>query len=769
MRSAGFGKRLSFCVTVALVFSALAVGAAQALEEKQSYFVRAPKTGQWAEALGLQPRLNLDYGSFRWMELSKTDYERLAGSGADFTLESEAAQVRVRSFTFNPLVEGEPAIPAELRAPDGETGLHLIKLAGPPQDSWLKGLEVSGLRILQYYPHYTYLVWGGAVQTNASEALSFTRWQGRFHPAYKFGRGLEQAAGRIQNVAITIFNDGDIKKVLADIEALGGSYLRHFAAQPDNAFVTAVFILDASRLADVARLAPVWSIEYLSPRPGFDDENGAQILSGNYAGSPATPATGFYAWLTGKGIDGSSITWADVDTGLDGAHPDIAGRTPVYISYEGAGAANEDHDGHGSHTAGAIYGNPRGGTQITDPDGFYWGTGAAPQAGMVIQNALYGSYWPPVGGWQVLSKDSVTNGAIGSNNSWYTGASGAQGYSAAARTHDFMVRDANFDTAATAEPLVMVFSAGNSGDYGASTITEPKEAKNLISVGASDNYPRIGSSINGLASFSSRGPALDGRVLPNVIAPGEQTSSWNGTSANCGGTVPGDGAAYYNYCGGTSMAAPFVSGAAVLIADWWGKQGRGTPSPAMTKALLINGASDMAGGDNVGGNIPNNNQGWGRVNLRNVINTAAAAVYHDQDYTFQNTGDSRTYNFQAPNAAAPVKITLVWTDAPGAAGASPALVNDLNLTVISGGNTYRGNVFSNGWSTTGGSYDTLNNIENVFIQSPGSTVQVTVTAANIAGDGVPYNADTTDQDFALVIYNETAQGSILPALMLLLN
>lgn len=769
MRNAGLWKRLSFCVTMALVFSAIAVGAAQALEEKQSFFVRMPKTGQRVEALGLQPRLDLDYGSFRWLELSKTDYEKLAGGGADFTLEPEAAQVRVRGFAFNPLVEGEPALPAELRAQPGETGLHLIKLAGPPQDSWLKGLEASGLRILQYYPHYTYLVWGGAVQTNASEALSFTRWQGRFHPAYKFGSGLEQAAGRIQNVAITLFNDGDIKKSLANIEALGGSYLRHFAAQPDNAFVTAVFTLDASRLADVARLATVWSIEYLSPRPGFDDENGAQILSGNYAGSPATPSTGFYAWLTGKGIDGDGITWADVDTGLNGAHPDIAGRTPVYISYEGAGAADEDPDGHGSHTAGAIYGNPRGGTELTDPGGFYWGMGAAPQAGMVIQNALYGSYWPPIGGWEVLSKDSVTNGAIGSNNSWYTGASGAQGYSAAARTHDFMVRDANFDTAATAEPLIMVFSAGNSGEYGASTITEPKEAKNLISVGSSDNYPRIGSSINGLAYYSSRGPALDGRVLPNVIAPGYQTSSWNGTDAICGSTVPGDGAAYYNYCSGTSMAAPFVSGAAVLIADWWGKQGRGTPSPAMTKALLINGASDMAGGDNVGGNIPNNNQGWGRVNLRNVINTAAAAVYHDQDYTFQNTGESKTYNFQAPNTAAPVKVTLVWTDAPGAVGASPALVNDLNLTVVSGGNTYRGNVFSDGWSTTGGSYDTLNNIENVFIQSPGATVQVTVTAASIAGDGVPYNADTTDQDFALVIQSESGQGSILPALMLLLN
>ncbi|MHC1726016.1 MAG: S8 family serine peptidase [Syntrophobacteraceae bacterium] len=767
MQKTRFWRWLSFCVAIALVSSASMAGAAQATEQALSYFVRLPAAGERAEALGLQPRLDLDYGSFRWLELSRADYEKLAAGRTDFTLEPEAAQVRVRGYAFNPLAEGEPALPENLLAQSGETGLHLIKLAGPAQDAWLKNLEAAGLRVLQYYPHYTYLVWGNLAQLNASEALNCTRWQGAFHPAYKFGRGLEKATGKICNVAITFYNDGNINKVLAEIEALGGGYIQHFAAQPDHAFYTAVFTLYASRLADVARLVPVWSIEYLSPRPGFDDEKGAQIVAGNYAGSPATPSTGFFSWLTSKGIDGSGITWADVDTGVNGTHPDIAERTPVYISYETAGPANEDPDGHGSHTAGAIYGNPREGTELTDPDGFYWGMGAAPQAGMVIQNALNGSNWPPIGGWQVLGKDSVTNGAIGSSNSWYTGASGAQGYSAAARTHDFMVRDANFETTSDAEPIIMVFSAGNAGPD-ASTLTEPKEAKNLITVGATDNYPRTGSSINGLGDYSSRGPALDGRLLPNVTAPGSQTASWNGSTKNCGGVVAGDGAAYYNYCTGTSMATPFVSGAAVLIADWWGKQGRGTPSPAMTKALLINGATDMAGGTNVGGNIPNNNQGWGRVNLRNVIDKSVATVYHDQNYTFQNTGDSKTYQFQAPNTTSPVKVTLVWTDAPGAAGASPALVNDLNLTVVTDGKTYRGNVFSDGWSTTGGSYDALNNIENVFIQSPGATMDITVTAANIAGDGVPYSGDLTDQDFALVI-RSTAAPSSVPAMMLLLD
>jgi hypothetical protein len=753
MRNSKFSKWLG----LSFVFLPLLniAGVTQASGSGPSYYVRLAKDGQGAEALGLEPRLQLDYGSFTWLELGKNDYEKLAGRKADFSLDPNAAQVRVRGFAFDPLAEGEPTLTKGLQTMGTGAGLRLIQFTGPVQGGWLNKIEASGLRVLQYYPHNTYLVWGSANLNNATEALDFVRWQGEFHPAYKTGPGLDKVAGEIHNLAITFYNDGNTDQVLEEIKALGGGYLRHFAAQPDQAFITAIFSLDASRVAEVANIAQVWAIEYLSPTPGLDDENGAQIVAGNYSGSPAKPFTGFFTWLTNKGIDGSGITWADVDTGLNGTHPDIAGRSPVYVSYPTAGSANTDPDGHGSHTAGAIFGDPRtafGGTGIQDPNGFYWGLGAAPRAGMVIQNALWSDVWPPTGGWQLLSKDSVINGAMGSSNSWYTGATGAQGYSAAARTHDIMVRDANFDTPTIAEPLIMVFSAGNAGP-GSSTMTEPKEAKNLITVGASDNYPRTGASINGLADFSSRGPALDGRLLPNVTAPGVQTASWNGSGVTCGTKVSGSGANYYNYCQGTSMAAPFVSGASALIGQWWGKQGRGTPSPAMTKALLINGASDMVGGNYVSGTIPNNNQGWGRVNLGSVIDNGASWVYHDQDTLFKQTGETRTYRIKVPSTASPVKVSLVWTDAPGAAGASPALVNDLHLKVVSGGNTYRGNVFSGGWSSTGGTDDILNNIENVYIQSPGATLEVTVTAANIAGDGVPYNGYPIDQDFALVCSN----------------
>lgn len=686
-----------------------------------------------------------------------------AVSGRPPAAASADYRIGVYNYTFDPLADGEPPLPAGWRADAaGESpGLHLVQFAGPIEGAWLANLEKAGLRPLQYYAHNAYLVWGTADARLAAESARAVRWTGAFHPAYKVSPALARLeAGPIDNVAITLYDDGALDASLAALQALGGTHLRHYAAQPDHAFYTAIFRLDSARLAEAAALPTVWAIDYAAPRPGLDDEIGDQIVAGNYT-SPISVAPGYEAWLALKGVNGDGVTWADVDTGLDGAHPDITGRVSAYVTYPGAPAANTDPDGHGSHTAGAIFGDGHG-TGITETAGVLWGTGLAPSATLVVQNVLLTSVWPPAGGYNALSRDSVLNGAIGSNNSWFTGASGPQGYSSAAREHDLMVRDAVFTTTSTAEPIILVFSAGNAG-AGASTITEPKEAKNLIVVGNSHNYPRTGADINGLATSSSRGPALDGRLLPNVVAPGSQTVSFksSGSNTSCSASpVSGAGAPYYSYCTGTSMAAPFASGAAVLITDWWQDQGRGIPSPAMVKALLVNGAVDMAGGAGAGGNIPNNNQGWGRLNLNNVIAPPVPALYFDQATLLTDLGQSFSLPPLVPvSASLPVKISLVWSDAPGGIGASPNLVNDLDLEVTAGASLYHGNVFTAGLSTTGGVADALNNLENVFLPAGGGVFSVTVQAANVAGDGVPYNGDTTDQDFALVIYNAAYAGN----------
>jgi hypothetical protein len=110
----------------------------------------------------------------------------------------------------------------------------------------------------------------------------------------------------------------------------------------------------------------------------------------------------------------------------------------------------------------------------------------------------------------------------------------------------------------------------------------------------------------------------------------------------------------------------------------------------------------------------------------------------------------------AADPGRPVRITLTWTDAPGAANASPALVNDLDLEVIelATNQVFKGNVFTDGFSTTGGAFDARNNVECVYLQQPNGGYEVRVLASNLRADARPlYDTTSPWQDYALVIDN----------------
>ncbi len=749
-----FGRRFGFVFFVAVgvaLMTGFPVSAADPTGVEMTVIRVGAEDGQTLDGLGISPATDVNYGSFRWLRVSDLELQTLVRSGVKFTSVADADTVRVIGYSFDPIAEGEPVLPANLRANPDRRGLRLVQLTAPITDEWISELDQLGLTLLQYYPHNTYLVWSGPDVLAAAEDLPFVRWHGLFHPAYKVNPDLDGLAGVIQNVDVMFYNDGDIDRTLESLEKYGAVVLRYHPSQPDQRFFNAIVELDADSVAGIAQVSTVLWAGYASPVPVLDDEMSDQIMADNHPGG--VPQLGYNAYLGTLGYDGTGIIWAPVDTGVDYDHPDLFPSIVGGYSFPSAcvgypAGSDCSGGGHGTHVSGIIGGTAVGdaGGPYTDPAGFLYGLGVAPGYSIYAMNSLSGPAWPPAGGWQEHSKRAVLGSAIGGNNSWTTGEGTNHGYQASERTHDLMVRDGNFDTAAVAEPFIEVFSAGNSGPS-ASSLTSPKEGKNLIVTAASVNY-RVGN-IESIASFSSRGPAVDGRWVPTIAAPGEQIASTrNDEGGSCGTAISGTNT-LYSFCSGTSMAAPHTSGAIVLATEWWRTFNAGAdPSPAMAKALLVNSADDMGTAD-----IPNIHEGWGRINVNTLIDPPVIRLYRDQDQILSVTGEQVVISFGVPDPGQPLKVSLAWTDAPGAVGANPALVNNLDLTVETNGSTYAGNVFSGGWSTTGGSADAINNLENVFVQSPGGSATITIDATAIVGDGVPYNADTTDQDFALVCSN----------------
>src|SRR5262245_16247121 len=156
--------------------------------------------------------------------------------------------------------------------------------------------------------------------------------------------------------------------------------------------------------------------------------------------------------------------------------------------------------------------------------------------------------------------------------------------------------------------------------------------------------------------------------------------------------------------------------------------------------------------------LTSNNQGMGEANFNFFFDEfVTGSIRRDQVAAdkFTASGQQRIFTGTVNDNTKPLRVTLAWTDPPGPTSGN-AFINNLDLEVTVGGNTYKGNVFTGANSVTGGAADTRNNVESVFLPAGVSgSIVVKVKGINIAGDGVPNNADALDQDFALVVYNAT--------------
>jgi serine protease AprX len=236
---------------------------------------------------------------------------------------------------------------------------------------------------------------------------------------------------------------------------------------------------------------------------------------------------------------------------------------------------------------------------------------------------------------------------------------------------------------------------------------------------------------------SGRIPIHDGRIKPDVVAPGTFVLSARSRATQSEGWALSSDPLYM-FEGGTSMATPLVAGCVANVRAFLRvSHKRKTPSAALLKALIINGAHELTGQyvPSEVGSTPNNNGGFGRVDVQAVVGPYGAGesiIFFDEAKAL-DTGETLTQSVTVPAGAKALKATLVWTDPPG-----EGLQSDLDLIVKSGAEERHGNM-----PAGSADFDRTNNVEQVVWRNVAvGTVTVTVAAHRVT---------LRPQTFALVI------------------
>jgi hypothetical protein len=782
-----------------------------AAEEHHKIQVHDPVLAAQLKAQG--GRLIADYGSSQLYEAAQISPDLATNSLVEFHDEYNVIMLNASKLDTR-----KAETKALRKAVGGFAGkrMHLVHFAGPVQPAWREQLVAAGVQIITYIPQNAYLVYGDAKSIAQVQGMAATaphvQWEGKYLDDYK----IHPAARAVdkQGHPRPIGTDAFTIQLVADPAANANTLqlldrLKLEPIQRQQAilnYLNLVVRLTPKAIQVIAAQPDVVSIQPYFARQKFCERQD-QIIAGNLSGDTPT-GPGYLAWLAGKGFTQAQFTASgfsvDVtDSGLDngtsspnhfglyaGGDTNNTSRV-VYNRLEGTpnnGSTLNGCDGHGtlnSHIIGGFNNRPDG-FPHTDDSGFHYGLGVCPFV-KIGSSVIFdpASFTGP--DYTTLQSSAYNDGARVSNNSW--GADAFGDYDVEAQTYDALVRDAQPDSAtfptAGNQEMVIVFAAGNSGPR-PQTVGAPGSAKNVITVGASENVQVFGGedgshvndaeadSANDMAPFSSRGPCSDGRHKPDLVAPGTHVSggvaqdfnpgvdgtadlcfTGEGVSGGVGDAFFPAGQQFFTASSGTSHSTPCVAGGCALVRQYFINHFTNPPSPAMTKGYLMNSARYMTG-VSANDTLWSDSQGMGEMNLGFAFDGTPRILRDEVPADlFTASGQTRTFTGTISDTNKPFRVTVVWTDAPGNTTGN-AYNNDLDLTVTVGGNTYKGNVFNGAYSSTGGTADTQNNVESVFLPAGVSgSFSVQVTAANINSDGVPNNTNALDQDFAIVIYNGT--------------
>jgi hypothetical protein len=689
---------------------------------------------------------------------------------------SESVKLRLASGGFDPLMKPEPDKFTErlsIKAyAHGEQGYYIVQFDGPVRAQQRKKLEQLGAQVFDYLPDFAFIVKMNDESRVAVGLMENVRWVGIYQPAYRIEPALAATvmAGETSSQGefiVTLFPGEDVGLIAEQIEHLGGAVLDVSEYHQRAKLKIRLFLEDLQTVSKITGVkwierAPIWKL-HNNVAAGIMDATDVWNIHNLYG-------AGQVVCVADTGLDqGSTVPASLHDDFEDGSG---ISRVSTIFDRAGDGATSDINSGHGTHVAGSVLGN--GAVSGSNPATHTYinsYAGIAPEATLVFQ-ALEDNTTGALSGipddLNTLFSQAYGAGATIHTNSWGAFQGGA--YTSFSEDVDQFVWN-NKD-------FLVLFSAGNDGVdtdgdgvIDLTSMESPATAKNCITVGATENNRPTGSSpspgynsswgtlwpddypaapissdhvsddADGIAAFSSRGPCLDGRFKPDIVAPGTNIiSTKSSLTANTalwgkGGLSTSGPEAQYIFSGGTSMSTPLTAGVATLARDFFTDVEGITPSAALIKAILLNGAADISPGQYGTGSTqeipdtprPNNVEGWGRIELETSIFPVAPKTLRYVDKTTGlETLETHIYNFTVGDGTVPLKATLVWSDYPGSAVSGGGLTNDLDLSVIDPlGTTHYANRANQRGQTQVISYD--DGVEGGSYLWPGASVGVRFT------------------------------------------
>ena len=506
-----------------------------------------------------------------------------------------------------------------------------------------------------------------------------------------------------------------------DITTIAPLLARHSAVLRDTLETVngAVIELPAAAVASLAAEDNVMWIEPpLPPMSEVNAENRALTQANTVQASPYN-------------LDGTGVNVLVYDAGTGRAtHQDFGGRLTVR---DASGTVS-----HSTHVAGTIGGSGAasgGNNRGMAPAVTMQAYGYQPSGGGTILYTNPGDIEADYGQAINTFGVDIASNSIGSNVQSNGFPCSIQG--------DYGVTDALIDGIVRGSlgggPFRIIWAGGNErqgsscdvegfGDY--YSIAPPSGAKNHISVGA------VNANDDSMTSFSSWGPTDDGRMKPDISAPGCQVGGDGGVTS-CTSTSD---TSYGAMCG-TSMACPTVAGCCALLLQDFRVQFSGQPDPrnSTLKILLAQQAVDRG---NVG---PDYQFGYGSIRIKDTIDFMRTGNFDEGDVA---QGGVVEYHVNVPAGTPVLKATLAWDDPAGTPLAANALINDLDIVAIDPIGNVRMPWTLNPLNPSAAAVQTAanhrDNLEQVLVNAPAAgTWTIRVTGFNVPQGPQPFSVCVT--------------------------